>query len=652
MPRKPRKPRTESSEGATTSAPAERLAVAASPPHEVREPQPPLLAQSSPQQIIGHGGEDFGSRPGSGRGREPAAASGGGGRCGRGRAASLTPLYVEPFPSQSSQDFRVQQLPHVIPVRPPSGSSAPPLVQQQPIPFAPPRAIDPVAAPVSVSGAQYPVADQMKKLAIAPAAIQEPEQQQIVTVPVSSKTLRFPLRPGKGRLGQRCMVKANHFLATLPDKDLHHYDVAIVPEVTSRGVNRAVMEQLIKRYRVSDLGNRLPVYDGRKSLYTAGKLPFDSREFQIGLPDEDDGSNTGRPRRERPFKVVIKFASRPDLHHLKQFLAGAQADVPQEALQVLDIVLRELPTHRYTPIGRSFYSPSLGSTVPLGDGLESWRGFYQSIRPTQMGLSLNIDMSATAFIQSKPVLDFVQTLFNRHVLGPLSDSDRNKIKKALRGLKVEVTHRGSMRRKYRITDITKQAIEELQFSVDDKGTMKSVVDYFKETYKFSIRYPKLPCLQVGSQQRPNYLPMEVCNIAEGQRYSKRLNERQITSLLQVTCQRPQDRENSILQTVSRNAYKQDPYVQEFGISISNQLANVEARILPPPRLKYHDTGREKECLPSIGQWNMMHKKMVNGGVVKHWACINLSRHVTADTAHQFCNELARMCQTSGMVLAH
>jgi eukaryotic translation initiation factor 2C len=93
-------------------------------------------------------------------------------------------------------------------------------------------------------------------------------------------------------------------------------------------------------------------------------------------------------------------------------------------------------------------------------------------------------------------------------------------------------------------------------------------------------------------------------------------------------------------------------VQEFGISISNQLANVEARILPPPRLKYHDTGREKECLPSIGQWNMMHKKMVNGGVVKHWACINFSRYVTADTAHQFCNDLAQMCQTSGMVLAH
>jgi eukaryotic translation initiation factor 2C len=95
-------------------------------------------------------------------------------------------------------------------------------------------------------------------------------------------------------------------------------------------------------------------------------------------------------RRERPFKVVIKFAARADLHHLAMFLAGRQADAPQEALQVLDIVLRELPTARYSPVARSFYSPNLGRRQQLGEGLESWRGFYQSIRPTQMGLSLNI----------------------------------------------------------------------------------------------------------------------------------------------------------------------------------------------------------------------------------------------------------------------
>ncbi len=50
---------------------------------------------------------------------------------------------------------------------------------------------------------------------------------------------------------------------------------------------------------------------------------------------------------------------------------------------------------RYSPVGRSFYSPNLGTRKTLGEGLESWRGFYQSIRPTQMGLSLNIGESTT-----------------------------------------------------------------------------------------------------------------------------------------------------------------------------------------------------------------------------------------------------------------
>lgn len=64
--------------------------------------------------------------------------------------------------------------------------------------------------------------------------------------------------------------------------------------MTSRGVNRAVMKQLVRLYRESRLGMRLPAYDGRKSLYTAGPLPFVSSEFRITLIDEDDGSGMQR----------------------------------------------------------------------------------------------------------------------------------------------------------------------------------------------------------------------------------------------------------------------------------------------------------------------------------------------------------------------
>ncbi|AQK82384.1 argonaute10b [Zea mays] len=459
-------------------------------------------------------------------------------------------------------------------------------------------------------------------LAPAQAQTQAPPPRTVIGPPVPSKGLSFCRRPGFGTVGARCVVKANHFLAELPDKDLTQYDVKITPEVSSRTVNRAIMAELVRLYRASDLGMRLPAYDGRKNLYTAGTLPFDAREFVVRLADEDDGS--GVPPREREYRVAIKFAARADLHHLRQFIAGRQADAPQEALQVLDIVLRELANQRYVSIGRSFYSPDIRKPQRLGDGLQSWRGFYQSIRPTQMGLSLNIDMSSTAFIEPLP------------------------IKKALRGVKVEVTHRGNVRRKYRISGLTTQPTHELIFPIDEQMNMKSVVEYFKEMYGFTIQHPHLPCLQVGNQKKANYLPMEACKIIEGQRYTKRLNEKQITSLLKVTCQRPREQEMDILQTVHQNDYEQDPYAKEFGINISEKLTSVEARVLPAPWLKYHDTGKEKECLPQVGQWNMVNKKVINGCKVSHWACINFSRSVPETTARGFCQELAQMCQISGM----
>lgn len=55
-----------------------------------------------------------------------------------------------------------------------------------------------------------------------------------------------------------------------------------------------MMEQLVKLYRESHLGRRLPAYDGRKSLYTAGPLPFTAKEFKITLIDEEDGPGGAR----------------------------------------------------------------------------------------------------------------------------------------------------------------------------------------------------------------------------------------------------------------------------------------------------------------------------------------------------------------------
>uniref|UniRef100_A0A0E0D4L9 Piwi domain-containing protein n=1 Tax=Oryza meridionalis TaxID=40149 RepID=A0A0E0D4L9_9ORYZ len=429
--------------------------------------------------------------------------------------------------------------------------------------------------------------------------------------PSSSKAVTFPARPDVGTIGRRCRVRANHFLVQVADNDIYHYDVVISPESTSRERNRSIINKLVALHK-QFLDGRLPVYDGRKSIYTAGPLPFKTKDFVVKHINPLRGN-----QREEEYKVTIKQASKTDLYSLQQFLAGRQRELPQDTIQALDIALRECPTSKYVSISRSFFSQSFGHGGEIGSGTECWRGYYQTLRPTQMGLSLNIDISATAFYKAQPVMDFaVQYLNIRDASRRLSDQDRIKLKKALRGVQIVATHWKEKSIRYKITGIPSAPMNELMFDLD--GNRISVVQYFKKQYNYSLKHVNWPCLQAGSDSRPKYLPMEVCSILEGQRYSKKLNEHQVTNILRMTCERPAQRESSIIeiktfylysQIVNTNSYGNDDCAKEFGIKVANQLAVVDARVLPTPRLKYHDSGREKVCNPSVGQWNMINKQM-------------------------------------------
>ncbi|XP_075489913.1 protein argonaute MEL1 [Primulina tabacum] len=563
----------------------------------------------------GRGAQTYrgGGAGGGGRGRQP--SSGGGQGRGRGRGS-----YGPPPPSVASSS--------VLPFESVPLSPTPPVVAalshdvEQKLAVAPPASAEVQPQPVEHD-----------------LAVENPQGQQRLT-PMSSKALAQPARPGFGTVGQKVIVRANHFLVQVANRDLHQYDVSITPEVTSKRVCRLIMKELVNCYHTSHLGKRMLAYDGRKSAYTAGQLPFASKDFVVKLVDEDRAD-----RREREFKVSIKFASKADLHHLQQFLQGRQLDIPQETLQCLDVVLRENPSNRFEVVGRSFFSPQLGQKGVLGDGLEYWKGFYQSLRPTQMGLSLNINMSARAFFEPVLVSEYVAKYFSRNLTRPLSDQDRIKVKKNLKGVKVELNHQQYIKR-YKISGISTQPAQQLMFPVDESGEKISVVQYFRQKYNITLQYPFLPAVQAGSDSKPIYLPMELCKIVDGQRYSKRLNERQVSELLKATCQRPKEREKSIIEMVRCNNYNGNKLVsEEFGIQVKPDFTSIEARVLPAPMLKYHGTGRESTIAPRVGQWNMINKKMVNGGKVEFWTCISFSRNIDPS---MFCHELISMCCNKGM----
>lgn len=50
--------------------------------------------------------------------------------------------------------------------------------------------------------------------------------------------------------------------------------------------------------------------------------------------------------------------------------------------------------------------------------------------------------------------------------------------------------------------------------------------------------------------------------------------------------------------VARANFNEDPYVQDFGISIDQKMVTVTGRILPPPLLQYGGKiGKQVRCVP-------------------------------------------------------
>ncbi|KAI5082197.1 hypothetical protein GOP47_0001940 [Adiantum capillus-veneris] len=464
------------------------------------------------------------------------------------------------------------------------------------------------------------------------------------TIPSSFK-LVAPQRPLAGSTGQAIKVRANHFEVTFhPGDNIYQYDVDISPKISSKSVARTLERQLVEDYS-SDLNGKLPVYDGSKSMYTHGPLPFEYCEFLVTLSAEDKGTSG----RDKKFKVAIRHVSTLNRKNLEDFLKGKPVPTPQEHLQALDVLLRENPALHFIAVSRSFFKSELGSRQ-LDGGLVALNGFYQSLRPTENGLQLNIDLSTTAFHASIPVIDFLGQQFrNFDPRYRLTDVVRVKVKKSLARLKVQVIHRQTPRR-YRISGLSTSPTKDLKFPIEGGEEMR-VVDYFKLTYNYVIEFPELPCLQVQAN-KPSYLPMEVCVICDGQKYGGKLNDRQTTRLRELACVLPKVREAKIRSIMNKNdGPGRGEHVKNFGVQVVSEMTLVNARLLPPPKLRYGDQGKVKEIIPSLGSWNLLNSCVVEGGNVAYWALISFDQSVNDHTAANFVSSLSRRCNELGVQMA-
>ncbi|MED6178758.1 Protein argonaute 4A, partial [Stylosanthes scabra] len=184
---------------------------------------------------------------------------------------------------------------------------------------------------------------------------------------------------------------------------------------------------------------------------------------RAGRSDAGLDSPTKRMRREsqsKTIKVMISYAAEIPIQAIADALRGQDSEHSQEALRVLDIILRQHAAKQGCFLVRqSFFHDTPRNYAELGGGVQSLRGFHSSFRPTQGGLSLNIDVSTTMVVKPGPVLDFLCS--NLNVSHP-NHIDWTKAKRVLKSLRISVNNM-----EYKISGLSENPCRSQIFSLKD-----------------------------------------------------------------------------------------------------------------------------------------------------------------------------------------
>ncbi|KAF9366567.1 hypothetical protein BGX34_001112 [Mortierella sp. NVP85] len=456
--------------------------------------------------------------------------------------------------------------------------------------------------------------------------------------------VRSHARPGPGRAGQPVTVQSNHFKIENVEVQVHQYDVALVPDVPPP-VRRRLYEQLLRRVDTDMAGIR-PVYDGRQNMFTPRELPFISRLFEESLPGDTER-----------YKIKIRKVGSIDMAELFKYTRGEIALNSQvlAGIMALDVLIRHKPSLLFVAVGRSFFTPEYKKQ--LSGPLEVWRGFYQSARPTLSGMMINLDVSATAFFQSGPLTDIVAKILGLRsrdeLLRTTPPLNWQKVERAIRGLRIITGHRGQPSRPRKIKGLSPMSAHEATFMTTGNGTESEITveTYFKETYQIRLRYSMLPCVVITQN---TLLPLEMCFVVEGQRYGKKLDERQTADMIEFTCQSPHARANTIKQGLQILNYDNNEYLRDFGVKVSSEMVTIKGRLLPAPMVHYHPSSQRPHVIPQNGSWNLVGKKVVTGAILGAWGIVVFGneRDVPSSKVSHFVRELVVTCVDTGLSIVN
>ena len=477
----------------------------------------------------------------------------------------------------------------------------------------------------------------------------------------SSSALFPPPRPlsGYGTLGRKIPLKLNFFEMRLPlQSTIYQYRVDITQErdhgeermVIQKHVCLSVWNALKKKY-AEDL--KYPVYDGRSTLYMKELLwGGQSRTFKIDWEDSEDGD------RKRTHTVHISHTGSVDLSQLQEFIDRKKPyetattrqnefDLGRSAIQVIEVILSQLPKSRYNTIGRSHYFDPGRKQVTLGQGCDIWEGYYQSIRPGQWKPFVNLDVTFTAIMQDINLVDFICELSRcEYPEEALRGRNLAEVKSQLCGLKVSTDHLG-YRRVYKLNNDKRKVLgkpaRDYNFQLGD-GATTSIEKYYLEKYNIRLKCLDLNMVVVGSRGTTQ-LPMELCYIVRGQHKKGKLTADQTSEMIRSAAKPAHERMWRI-EDIAKNELVSTPLMDYYKIAVDNRMYETSGRVLEAPKITYSN----KELIPRDGSWNLQGVKFYLGMKLDNWVIIDFVG-VREDNLYRFLDELRSVGHNSGIEIS-
>ncbi|KAH7290287.1 hypothetical protein KP509_30G040900 [Ceratopteris richardii] len=473
-------------------------------------------------------------------------------------------------------------------------------------------------------------------------------------------------RPGLGKAGRPMELLCNHFMVNYNgSQDVYHYDVSISyahstsndnDAIANKTLCRAIMSKLYEIYGSSTFKGKKFAYDGEKCLFLPGPLELQRQEFDVILDESAiNRSNVGGDdlskrrkllSRSRDFKVKLEYAAKVRMGAIGEMLSGQISDRAQDALRVLDIVLKQHAAAKgYLLLKDSYFSPLFG-LADIGEGVQTCRGYHVSFRPSLSGLSLNLDIATTTVIKDCNVLDFIKDRFqppNPHSI------DWDKVKRVLKGIKVQTPHNKMVHRIVGFSEASSAEQKFIKKKADESGqvveTEMTIKDYYAVHHSIDLRFPGLPCIAAGRIKRPTYIPVELCEILPGQRYTKSLSSVQRQKMIDQARQGPEERRGVVQKAMDVSDYSSTELIRDFNIKIDTKMRKIPGRLLDTPTLIF---GGSMTDMPRGGRWNMNNKSLAQAVDVSSWAVLNFDGRLQPPAVERIAKDLFRVCTTKGM----